>query len=74
MHRRVGSTNTETICMKRLVREVAPNAIEKCFEDRSVLNWAENVQADIVRAAMHMTELVAVKLKVRAHACRHACH
>ena len=50
--------------MKRLIREVAPNAFEKCFEDRSVLNWAESVQADIVRAAMYLTELTAIKLKV----------
>jgi hypothetical protein len=60
----MGSTNTETVCMKRLIREVAPNAFEKCFEDRSVLNWAESVQSDIVRAAMYLTELTAIKLKV----------
>ena len=51
--------------MKRLIREVAPAAFEKCFEDRSVQNWSDGVQADIFRSAMHMTELTALKLLVR---------
>ena len=52
--------------MKRLIREVAPAAFEKCFEDRSVQNWSDGVQADIFRSAMHMTELTALKLLVRS--------
>ena len=51
--------------MKRLIREVAPAAFEKCFEDRSVQNWTDGVQADIFRSAMYMTELTALKLHVR---------
>ncbi len=46
------------------MRDTAPYAFEKCFSERAVYNWGDNVQSDIFLAALQMVELTALKLKV----------
>lgn len=62
---RTGAGHAETLNIKKLMRDTAPFAFEKCFSERSVFNWGDNVQQDIFAAAMHMVELTALKLKVQ---------
>jgi hypothetical protein len=63
---RTGSASAETHNIKKLMRDTAPFAFEKCFSERSVFTWSDNVQQDILYAARHMVELTALKLKVGA--------
>ncbi|EIE24996.1 hypothetical protein COCSUDRAFT_46553 [Coccomyxa subellipsoidea C-169] len=58
-----GSGNAETHNIKKLMRDTAPYAFEKCFGERAVANWSDTVQQDIFNAAMHMVDLTALKLK-----------
>ncbi|BDA41234.1 probable ubiquitin carboxyl-terminal hydrolase FAF-X [Coccomyxa sp. Obi] len=58
-----GSTAGETHNIKKLMRDTAPYAFEKCFSERAVYNWGDSVQQDIFCAALHMVELTALKLK-----------
>ena len=53
--------------MRRLLRETAPTAFEKCIEDGSVRNWRSHVQIDIFNSAMAMVQLTSMKLVVRHH-------
>jgi len=47
------------MAMRRLMREVTPDAFQKCFQDKAVKNWADDIQANIFDCSLRLGELVA---------------
>ena len=62
------SGNLEGIpaALRRLCIDLAPDSFEKCFDDSALKNWDDNIQCNILEAAIGLGELVVARLALHS--------